>query len=494
MHLTTFSKVANCPVEKFEKHREEMDQAEAQSRTVKEQLRHATKSFKSVGLPTPPKVDRQKVEKRYSEIKEDLARAKLEWREALARSKVHEAGKLVVVRTAELEVFVQQATTPKKTPTEHLEQFERQSRLKFEELAASLNFAVKSAKELGVDKSGESSVAVDKCQAKLDAYFGSKKEEARIQNQAAGKLADLLSEYAKWSQETLRELRNPNYTPQKGKDVDERMLAIVTKSEAKMREIQSLKVKTPQLEPVHHEIIVATKAYRNGVKASKRNSKRLLKLKRDSGLIADSESPFVKEPKFSQIMGDSPYRERISKGDFLWSEEEIQKLVEDNMIVETKGLSVSEFEILTKDLAIGIVQSHASRLPEINDALFELCNKLFEQAIFNNAASFELKLNGTANILNWAGLRLKMRHLLYKGQAIFPILERAMLWLDAAAQNPKANRAKIQERVQAIEAIRKRTKNLDDCTSLRMKEELKAQTLELTELQELAEKLLVALE
>lgn len=108
--------------DEFERHKEALDRAEAESRVVKEAVRDATKAFKAAGLPAPSKEDRTVVEKKYTQIKDDLVRAKNDWREALARARAREAAKTIHARQAALVDFVASVTAPqKRVPADELE-------------------------------------------------------------------------------------------------------------------------------------------------------------------------------------------------------------------------------------------------------------------------------------------------------------------------------------------------------------------------------------
>lgn len=493
--------MGSAGVEEFEKHREEMEAAEQESRRVKEMLRDATKAFKSAALPTPPKEDRKRVENRYSEIKENLARAKLEWREALARSRMHEAGKVVSGRKAEVESFLAHLIASKVSADE-FEAFERQQLLKFEELLTSVGFALKAAKELGLDKVKETDQFLADARKQFNDFMVARKGEFRAHNEAARKLADLLSAYAKWSQDTLRDLQTvrPEHATESVKELDKRLQEIVNLSEAKIREMSDLKVKkVPQLDPVHHEIIVACQKFKSSLIASKRNSSRILKMKRDSGLheeagVEPAPAPaFAQESPLAASMGQialvNLFKMRLAQGGAVWTEKEVRQVLVSQK-VDFQALSGSEFELVTKDFAIAVAREHQSRTDEENDILFQLSNRLFERAIYVNPRSMDLKLNGAANIMNWASLRLDMEHLVYKGQAVFPILEKALLWLDSAMAQPNADQAKIRDRAQSIDALRKRTKDLDDSTSSRMRAVIEKQNVELQQLEAYAARLL----
>lgn len=70
-------------------------------------------------------------------------------------------------------------------------------------------------------------------------------------------------------------------------------------------------------------------------------------------------------------------------------------------------------------------------------------------------------------------------------------MDKALGWLQEALDTPGSDKQKILDRVKVIEGLRKRTKQLDDCTSTRMKIVLDQQKIELAQLEQLADRLVL---
>ncbi len=501
------SSLNGCRMEAFDERKDELEKAEVESRRVKELLRDATKAFKAKGLTAPGKEDRGVVEKKYLQIKvwrvvvallsdsglffcgqEDLANARNDWREALARAQYHEATKaLQSARTRLLEHVATMKDAEARGGLDELGEREKSALAKFDTLAETALSVVRGAEALHLEKKkGEVEAEVAEKRAELCEHFAKRREKLKAGDNEARKLADLLSEYAQWHKKKLEVLAVRKFSPDETlADADRKCEQILAESDAKRAAITRLKIKAPSLDSVHQELVASCDAYKQACAVQKRMLKQ-----RGSSLASVAES-FVQEPVFVQEADFNPYRERIAKALPVWTEEELAKLLQGDCKPNVKGLSVSECETLVRDLAVAVVQNHQRREPEDNDRLLQCATELFEKAIAASPKNVDLKMDAASNVINWISLRCKMDHIVFKGPALFPLLDRALLWLQQAHEAPRADRQKVQERVKVIEGLRKRAKTLDDCTSSRMLRVLEQQKAELTELEQLSTKLLM---
>ena len=208
-----------------------------------------------------------------------------------------------------------------------------------------------------------------------------------------------------------------------------------------------------------------------------------------SSVVAAAPSPANAVP--GPQLEFNRYREKLSKGEFVWTEDEIATLLHrDFKMVDTNGLDGQEFDVLVQDLASAVVANSAKREAPDNDKLLYLANDMFEKAMAKSPKNLELKLGAVAHIISWVQLRSEMEHIIFKGQAIFPLLDRSVVLLQqvldvcTAAEKPK-----VMEKVKLIDSLRKKAKALDDCTSTRMMQVLDRQAKKLSDLELLANKL-----
>jgi hypothetical protein len=439
------------------------------------------------GLPPPGKEDRGVVEKRYMQIKEDLAKARNDWREALARAQYHEALKgLQMARTRLLEHVAAAKEAEARGGLDELSEREKNALAKFDALAEGALGLVRGVDALHLEKKkGEVEEEVATQRAELSEHFAKRREKLKTSEIEARKLADLLSEYAQWHKKKLEMLAARKFAPDETMaDIDRRCEQLLAEGDSKRAAIARLKIKAPSLDNSHQELVNSCDAFKLAFTVAKRAQKQ-----RASSVASVAES-FVQEPVFVQEADFSYYRERMAKSLPLWTEEEIAKLLQSDSKPNTKGLSVIECETLVRDLAVAVVQNHQNRGADDNDRLLCWANELFEKAIAASPKNVDLKMDAASNVINWVSLRCKMDHIVFKGQALFPLLDKALQWLQQAHDASKADRAKVHERVKVIEGLRKRAKTLDDCTSSRMLRTLEQQKTELTELEQLATKLL----
>ncbi len=435
--------------------------ADESSRLAKLRIRSAS-GKKNSPFFSATKEERTMVEKKYAAIKEQLSAARGAARET-AQAFFAQLSQKAQLSSAAL------VDEDKKKKFSFAEDAEREKNAEAE-MAALLDAAKKISANLTLTAAEKK--RADECEAEIcrekeiiSIYFAKRKEPA------------LLAEYLAWAKRET-DLLKSRMVGGKESSLEARFSAIMSESESKLDSLGRLRGRA---EPAHRELAAAI--------ASMSGKKKKKDMRNDD--FGATESKFVQEPVFHVAPLDcSRFRARLAKNESVWSEEEIANLLAAECRMDCECLAQNELEFCARDLAVIVAQKHAQRDSEDNDRLLQAVSDLFERAVgINSNSKFaELRFDWAASLLNWAALRCQMEQIIFKGAAIFPLLTKALTLVNEAEK--KISTERKNERIRAIEALRKRAKNLDDCTSARMRRTLDAQFGEISELEQKAEKML----
>lgn len=170
-----------------------------------------------------------------------------------------------------------------------------------------------------------------------------------------------------------------------------------------------------------------------------------------------------------------------------FTDAEIKKIVQNGYRLPLKGLSSAVATRMIKELSANIISSAASRGDLENESLLNLCHEKYMYAIqklslpVTEPATVQFKLSAVDNALALVALMAKMDIIVFKGSALFPLLDAAMGILQSLQTVAPAN--VLTEKAKTIDVWRKATIKMDAGTSMRMRTAFTHQAEDLKKLQ-----------